>query len=55
MEDIVIIALAPFYTLGVAATAYGVYCLANSVQKMSQSATETQATETTSPSSTQQK
>lgn len=55
MEDLAYIALAPFYGIAVAASWYGVAFLANQVKKMDQSASETQMTETTSPSSTQPK
>ena len=55
MDDIVIIALAPFYGIAVCATCYvGIY-MSHAAKKLDQSATETQMTETTSPGSTQQK
>ena len=55
MDDIIIVALAPFYTMGVAMTGYACYAIAHKAARMDQSATETQMTETTSPASTQQK
>ena len=55
MEELTIIALAPFYGIAVAASWYGVAYLANQLKKMDASATETQMTETTSPATTQQK
>lgn len=55
MDDIALVALAPFYGAAVAVTYYGIAFLANQVKKLDQSATETQMTETTSPGSTQQK
>lgn len=54
-ETIIIIAALPFYALCVYAawwiSAYGMHVL----RRIDQSATETQLTETTSPTSTQQK
>lgn len=55
MDDIVMVALGPFYVAAVAVSFWGVYILAHKAQKMDASATETQMTETTSPASTQQK
>ncbi|MFA5378859.1 MAG: hypothetical protein WC455_24110 [Dehalococcoidia bacterium] len=55
MEEITIIALAPFYALGVVATAYAAGFAFHQLKKLDASATETQMTETTSPASTQQK
>lgn len=55
MEELTYIALAPFYTIGVAVTGYVAYAIAHKAYRMDQSATETQMTETTSPASTQQK
>ena len=55
MEDLVLIALAPFYTIGVVATAYAAGFAYHQLKKLDASATETQMTETTSPASTQQK
>ena len=54
-ETIGMIALAPFYGMAVAASWYAVSFMAHKMQRLDQSATETQMTETTSPASTQQK
>jgi hypothetical protein len=55
MEEMVIIALAPFYAAAVGATYYGLSFMSHKLEQMTRSATETQMTETTSPASTQQK
>jgi hypothetical protein len=55
MEDIVIIALGPFYAIGVVATCYAAGFAFHQLKKLDASATETQMSETVSPSSTQQK
>lgn len=56
MDEVVgMVALAPFYGIAVAASWYGVAYMAHKLQKLDASATETQMTETVSPSSTQQK
>ena len=55
MEDLVIIALGPFYAIGVVATAYAAGFAFHQLKKLDASATETQMTETTSPGTTQQK
>ena len=55
MEELALVAVAPFYGLAVAATAYATIYMFHAAKKLDQSATETQMTETTSPASTQQK
>jgi len=54
-ENIAMIAALPFYGMAVAVTWYGCQFLAHKAQRLDQSATETQMTETTSPGTTQQK
>lgn len=54
-ENIALIAVAPFYGIAVVCSWYAVQFLAHKTQKFDQSATETQMSETVSPSSTQQK
>lgn len=49
MDDIIIIALAPFYTLGVVAVAYSTAYLAHMLRRVDQSAVETMTTETVTP------
>lgn len=55
MDDIVYIAFAPFYAMSVWCSWLAVQYTMHKLQKLDESATETQMTETTSPSSTQQK
>lgn len=54
-ETMVYIALAPFYAMAVWCCWLGIQYTMHKLQKLDESATETQMTETTSPASTQQK
>jgi len=46
MEEITMIALGPFYAMGVGVTAWVLYALAHKAAKMDESATETRDVET---------
>ena len=49
MEDMVIVALAPFYALGVIGVAYAAAYSFHMLRRIDQSATETKSTETLDP------
>ena len=55
MDELTMVALAPFYTMAVAVVGYACYAIAHKAYKMDQSATETETTERVNTNATQQK